>query len=556
VTVTVSPFERKLVGIFPRSRFHSERRLLASLMQLYPVDFSPEGEVGFDQMDAAVFFSDENLLSSRAFEQGVSSFVFRRSSKTIGLEANASVSFSDHHIIHPAFRNARITLGSANQAAELNPAEGDSTVALCDSLRLWLFRSNGSAELHTVATELPTVESLLWEYLRPDGWLAPLPLLHFLRRVTADIGWSPAPQRACFMFDDPNLHTARYGYLDYASLAAHARVHNYHVAIATVPLDAWYAGRRAVDVFHGNPERLSLLIHGNDHTRNELGCACTDGDALRRLAQALRRVARFERKTGLRVERVIAPPHGGCSESVLAQAPRVAIEALCTSAAPLARCLNQTRLPLDFGLLPAWFGPGNCPVIRRWDLVYGLMPLRLAAFLDQPIIAYGHHRDCAEGFGQLAEIANQVNTWSETAWTNMGTILRGNYRIKRDTELMHVQMCSRHVHVPVPEGVSHVAVHADSAPGRISVASSDGPAEECTPGVPFHVTSPRSLRLRMRSFEAIDPVTVRPPAYRVWPSVRRALSMGRDRLLPIVRNSRPSVAVEFHSAKLAGNQRQ
>lgn len=553
--MTVSPFERKRVGIFPRSRFQSESRLLASLKRLYPVDFSPEGEVGFDQLDAAVFFSDENMLSSRAFAQGISSFVFRRSSKTIGLEANASVCFSDHNILHPAFRKARITLGRASQAAELNPTEGDSTLASCDWLRLWLFRSNGRAELHTVATELPSVENLLWEHLRPDGWLASLPLLYFLRRVTADIGWSTAPQHACFIFDDPNLHTAGYGYLDYASLAAHARVHNYHVAIATVPLDAWYAGRRAVDVFRGNRERLSLLIHGNDHTRNELGCAYTDGDALRRLAQALRRVAHFERKTGLRVERVIAPPHGGCSESVLEQAPRVAIEALCTSAVPLVRCLKWTRLPLDFGLLPAWLGPGYCPVIRRWDLVYGLTPLRLAAFLGQPLIAYGHHQDCAGGFGQLAEIAHQVNTWSETTWSNVETILRGNYRIKRDAELMHVQMWSRHVHVPVPEGVSHVSVHSESVQEPILVASNDGPAQECTPGVPFRVSCPGSLQLRMRSSEAIDPVTVRPPAYRVWPSVRRTLSMGRDRLLPVVRNFRPSVAVEFHTAKLAGNQR-
>lgn len=51
--MTLTSLRRKHVGIFPRSGFQSESRLLASLAQLYPVDFSPEGETDFDQMDAA-----------------------------------------------------------------------------------------------------------------------------------------------------------------------------------------------------------------------------------------------------------------------------------------------------------------------------------------------------------------------------------------------------------------------------------------------------------------------------------------------------------------------
>jgi hypothetical protein len=522
------------------------------LAQLYPIDFTAAGETGFERMEAAIFFSDEEAVAIRALEHGVSSFVFRRSPSTTVLDATARVSFSGDLILHPSFRNSRIPLGRATEAADLNPAEGDSILAFQDSLRLWVFRSDHRAELHTVALEVPSLEGhrLLWEHLRPDGWLAPIPLLHFLGRVTAGIDWSPLPPRACFIFDDPNLHSVRYGYIDYAGLAAHARRHNYHAAIATVPLDAWYAGRGAVEFFRQYREYVSLLIHGNDHARNELGCDYNEEDALRMLAQALRRVTELEHKTKLRVERVIAPPHGGCSESVLAQASRLPIEAVCTSAEPLARSQNRTKLPLHFGLLPAWFGSGCCPVIRRWDLIYGLLPLRLAAFLGQPIIAYGHHQDCAAGLGPLAEIASVVNRWGPTTWTNLETILRGNYRTIRDGELMHVQMCSRSVHVRIPEGISHVMVHAsmgdESVPGQISVASSDGQHYECTAGVPFRATGCGSLQLKIRSSEVIDPATVGPPAYRLWPPVRRLLSIGRDRLMPVVRTLHLSRAVESH----------
>jgi hypothetical protein len=553
--VTVTSLARKRVGIFPRSAFQLHHRLLASLTELYPVDFLPEGETGFDHLDAAVFFCDQEAVANQAFERGVSSLVFRRSPNLIRLSATASVGFSGHTTLHPAFRNAQIPLGGLTDVAELTAVQGDSTLASHDSLKLWVRRSNGNAELHTVATELPSLPSdrLLWEFLRPEGWLAPLPLLHFVRRITAGIDWSPAPQHACFMFDDPNLHSIKYGYLDYARLADHARGYNYHAAIATIPLDAWYAGRKAVDVFRRHGKYLSLLMHGNDHVKNELGCDSNESDVLRMLAQALRRVTQFERRTRLRVERVMAPPHGGCSDSVLAQAARLSIEAVCTSAEPLASAQKRISLPLAFGLLPAWFGPGCFPVIRRWDMVYGLIPLRLAAFFGQPIVAYGHHQDCAEGFGALAQIATALNSWGKTIWTSLETTLSGNCRIMRDNELMHVQVWSRNVTVPVPERVSHVIVHATvgGAPdqGTIWVASSDGQAQECTPGVPFRVAGPGGLRLRINSGDLIDPATVGRPGYRLWPAVRRALSMGRDRLMPVVRNLHSSGAVGLHAQR-------
>lgn len=546
--MTLAPFGRKRVAIFPRSRFQAESQLLDSLAQLYPADFSPEGENGFDRMDAAIFFAEEGALAERAFDRGVSTFVFNRVANAMPLAASTTVRFSDHTVLHAAFRSARIQAGAAIGATRLNLADQDSALASYGSENLWSFRSRGRAELHTVATEPPSLqgERLLWHDLRPDGWFALLPLLHFLRRVTAEVDWSPPPQRACFIFDDPNLHCARYGYLDYARIADHARAHNYHVAIATIPLDAWYAGEKGVEIFRRHRERLSLLIHGNDHVKNELARDYTEGTALRMLAQALRRVDQLERTTGLRVGRVIAPPHGGCSDSVLAMAPRLRIEGVCTSAEPLARCHKRKSLPLDFGLLPAWFGPGCCPVIRRWDLVYGLMPLRLAAFLGQPVIPYGHHQDCAEGFGHLAEIADTVNSWSQTTWPDPETILRGNYRTMRDNELMHVQMCSRSVHVPIPENVSYVVVHApvgsETVQCEVSAASSEREARECTPGVPFRVAGSEALRLRIPSREVVDPSTVGRPAYRLWPPVRRALSMGRDRLMPILRSVRGSTA--------------
>jgi hypothetical protein len=547
--MTVAPVGRKRIAVFPASKRESEGRLLASLAELYPVDFVGEHEIGLQRMDAAIFFPEAGGLSQAVFERGVSSFRFVCGGRGIPLAPKTSVVFSPNAVLHPALRNAQIPVGCDTSVAELSACDGDVPLAQHGSAKFWQFRVEGKAELHTNAVTPPELRGeqfLLWSWLRPDNWAALLPLMHFLRRVTEAADWSPAPTQACFMFDDPNLHSVRYGYLDFPQVAHECLTHKYHVAVATVPLDTWYAAPAAVGLFRRNRESLSLLIHGNDHVANELGRERSPDEALRLLAQALKRVDRFERRTGLRVGTVIAPPHGGCSESMLAQMLCLPFEGVCTSVGSLVHSYKG-NLPLHFGLSPVSFLAGGFPMLRRWDLHYGLAPLRLAAFLGQPIIPYGHHQDCADGLKNLAEIAETVNSWGPTTWTDPESILRGHYRTKRDGELLHVQMWSRHVHVRVPEGISNVMVHVPFRDDACRVREETGgrsvvDVEACAAGVPVRVAQSRVLDLSIQSSCSVEPSSVGRPRHRVWPVMRRTLAIGRDRLTPILQTVRASAA--------------
>ncbi len=530
--------QHKLIAVFPEASRHFRRRLLDSLAELYPIDFVPPDRAGFK---AAIFFSQEGMRAEQAFERGVSSFVFEDASGGVPLAADASVSFSNHAALHPAFRSVRIPLGKAAAAAELKPGESDSKLASHDSLGLWLFRSNGEAELHTTAFGPPDLEDgeLLWLHLQPQDWLSLLPLLHFLRRVTADMDWSPAPQQASFIFDDPNLHALRYGYLDFTKLAREADEHNYHAALATVPLDAWYAARKPVELFHQCPQRLSLLIHGNNHVKNELAQEYGDGEALRTLAQALRRIGGLERRTGLKVSRVVAAPHGVCSEFTIAQMMRLPLEGACVSAGPMVRSNPKMSWPLSFGLSPVCVMAGGFPVIRRFHLRYGLLFLRFAAFLGQPIVPYGHHEDCADGLRGLAEIADTVNSWGRTSWADLESVIRSHCRTKRDGDSLHVEMCARRARVMVPDGVSHVVVDRQATSeadgdGALTAVSAGMRPETWALGVPNQVTPSTVLNLSISSPGSVDPASVGRPSYRLWPPVRRMLAIGRDRVRPIL----------------------
>src|SRR5208283_5127567 len=107
-------------------------------------------------------------------------------------------------------------------------------------------------------------------------FLEMLPLLQWLREICAGASPVGPPLRACFIFDDPNLHWPRYGFVDYRQLAAQAEKENYHVSFATIPVDAWFTHSGTAGIFREHRSRLSLLIHGNNHTKRELARPYTE----------------------------------------------------------------------------------------------------------------------------------------------------------------------------------------------------------------------------------------------------------------------------------------
>ena len=130
-----------------------------------------------------------------------------------------------------------------------------------------------------------------------ECFLELLPLVHWLRQLSSSAAYQNPPLRACFMFDDPNLHWPRYGFVDFRQIATHAEKENYHVSFATLPLDTWFTHKAAAEVFARNANRLSLLVHGNNHTYCELAQDYSPAERVALLHQAIHRIAGFESRT-------------------------------------------------------------------------------------------------------------------------------------------------------------------------------------------------------------------------------------------------------------------
>jgi hypothetical protein len=418
---------RRTVGVFPASAHHDLPRLLAALEEAYPVNFEGRHQGELRDLDAAVEFgSGDQAEAAAAIGLPALRLLAPEPANVVGhaemeLAADPRLDRCLHSVHLPDERIA----GSLSQAEQA--PERATVLASCEGTSTWTRRGELQTGLLS-PRELGPTEALR-ERLCGHRSAALLPLVHFLRDPTAETDGQAPPLRASFLFDDPNLHWPTYGFVDLPALGAHARRHGYHAALATVPLDGWFAHPRALQALRDSDGALSLLVHGNDHYGGELARPQTPSEALALAAQALRRVAAFERRTGVKIDRVMVPPHERCSRATVSGLRRCGFEALTvTQPYPWLGDGADSWLehPPEAGPLVGWRPADNAdglPVLLRHPLTQRSLPeLTLRAFLGQPLILYGHQNDLSDGLDVLAAAAADVERLGPTQWSSLGEI--------------------------------------------------------------------------------------------------------------------------------------
>ncbi len=405
----------------------------------------------------------------------------------------------------------------------------------------WQAGENGNAGATLGVSAYPLAElgdgEALREKLRAGCFMGLLPLIHFLGQLLGADGWKLPSPRASFIVDDPNLHWRSYGFLDYPELIAHATRHGYHVGFATVPLDGWRADRRAASLLARDASPLSLLVHGNDHVAEELGRLRDDAQAQAAIAQALRRIAALERRSGVSVDRVITPPHGACSEAALRAMYRLGLEAIAVTPPYPWREGLPASTPLA-AWHPAELVAGGLSVLPRYHLNEARDELALRALLGQPLILYGHHEDFAQGLDVLAQAASEIDELGDVRWGPLSWIARGSYATRRLGDTLLVRMHAPRIDVEVPAGVRSLRVlvpepHGGAAGHRLThtggfvdVTFADGLGASR----PLAVEGASRIDLTLAADRPLVAAEVPAPAIRPWSPIRRALSEGRDRL--------------------------
>jgi hypothetical protein len=419
-----------LIHVPADAEFQRSAALLSMLEELLPVKFSsslehqPEigGEILTTNVPRAAQRERRNV-SSLGVPQG-------QTAPKEGELVEIVVRFSDDPVVPFPFRGRSLRTKVSAQPTILSLSRDEKPLAICELGPVWAISQGEGAKHFRSGFELPALppDGSLLDVLSCRRFLEMLPLLHWLREICVSALPVDSPPRACFIFDDPNLHWPRYGYVDYRQLAAQAEKQNYHVSFATIPLDTWFTHRGTAETFRKHRSRISLLVHGNNHTKREFAQPYTEQERILLLKQAIQRTERLERRSGLAVARVMVPPHGACSEEMLAALPLCGFEAACISHGSL-RAHNKSRAwTKTLGFLAFELIRG-CPVLPRWGVSGDLKnTILLAAFLKQAIILRGHHQDLKNGPELLDELAEFVNGLGSVEWSNMTDMARSKYQ--------------------------------------------------------------------------------------------------------------------------------
>ncbi len=358
-------------------------------------------------------------------------------------------------------------------------------------------------------------------------------MLHFVHQVCAGSLFAGPRLRACFIIDDPNIHWRRYGHVDFREIATAALKDSYHLAFATIPLDSWFTHAPTAQVFRNNSSHISLLIHGNNHTYKELADRYSEPERISLLTQAIRRIEHLERGARLKVSRVMAPPHGACSESVLEDLPKCGFEAATISHGSLHSFNRGRPWTRSLGYLPCEHIRG-CPVLPRWNFTGDpKSTILLAAYLKQPIVLMGHHEDLRNGIEILGENARFINSLGPILWSNMADLCRANYQWRLDGNILRLKPLGIKLVVDVPEGADYLVIEGgfESAPGNWRIARSDRAPQDIVSGLPLSL--PRGSD-RLLSIQGIANrhVCVGKPNRQplTWAILRRLLTESRDRV--------------------------
>lgn len=509
------------------------------LEQLFPVQFVPDDAVGSKVAGAIILEHTEGRESVWA-PDGISSLTARSPASSSNQDATigCAVTFSDDAEVPFPFRGRVINALMPAETPSLVLRKNEIVLAAGPLGALWAVARSDHAKHFRTALSFPkfSQDKSFADVFNGEHFLEMLPLLHFLHNVTGATVYQTPPLRATFIVDDPNLHWPSYGYVDYRELAARAKTENYHVCFATIPLDAWFTHTPTAELFRRNARWLSLLIHGNDHGKEELAQQYTDATRHALLDQAIQRIERLERKAKLRVCRVMVPPHGACSSDMLADLPESGFEAACISDGSLRAHNRNKPWTRKLGYLPSEVIEG-CPVLPRWGLTGNVKnTLLVAAYLGRPLILRGHHQDLKDGPEVFDDLAGFINGLGKVMWANMTELSSRNYLWRMDGTNCHVKPLGTTISFELPgEATALVLDKFDAAKDDDAwrAISEDGCVRQLVLGAPIPVAGASAHRVTIQRVAALR--RPRGAADQRLGSVRgvlrRLLTEARDRFL-------------------------
>ena len=256
-----------------------------------------------------------------------------------------------------------------------------------------------------------------------------LPLVFFLRRALPDASFGHGETSACLIVDDPPLKR-RYGFLDFREALDLMGRHNFTTTIAFIPWNWRRTDPRTLSLFQSHPERLSLVVHGCDHTSGEFA-ERSPGLLDRKIRTSGQRMEWFRRSASIEADQVMVFPQGKFSpETGRALKLNGFVAAVNTEVAPAEPAANETTIADLWNVAVMRYG--SFPIFTRRYLDDGIENFAFDALLGKPCLIAAHHDVFRDHARKLIDFVAQLNSlkWN-LFWRPLGEAVRRSFTTRR-----------------------------------------------------------------------------------------------------------------------------
>ncbi|QOZ35137.1 hypothetical protein [Bradyrhizobium sp. CCBAU 53421] len=265
-----------------------------------------------------------------------------------------------------------------------------------------------------------------------------VPIVMYLKWAFRDVCLTSVETSACLIIDDPPLWP-RYGLLDFDDLLRLADKLTFATTIAFIPWNWRRTNRDTVAAFRGSGGKLSICVHGCDHTRGEF--AARSLELLdRKLRTARIRMQALRKNTALNHENVMVFPQGAFSPEAASALKRNGFTAAVnTEVAPTDGALNETTLADLWSVAIVRYA--SFPIFTRRYIHHGIENFAFDGLLGKPCFIAGHH-DLLRGRGsELATFLRLLASlqW-KLCWRPLEDAVRRSYGVRSNGETILVKM--------------------------------------------------------------------------------------------------------------------
>ena len=326
-----------------------------------------------------------------------------------------------------------VRVGCGSRVARLGAKDTSIIDTECGSV--FFCREHGeSRRFVSCSSEIPALgESVKGKrYDVREHFLSAVPLLMYLQYAFRDSSWRASDPGACWIIDDPPLRT-KYGHCDFPLLDAQMKEHCFTTSIAMIPWNAHRTSPSMAALVNGSQGRLSVSVHGCDHTLREFG-SDNAAELQAKTASAQARMDRHCLTTGIKHDPIMIFPHGSFSrESLRVLQQHGFAAAVNTETLPLGH--DHESLTVADVWRVAVLKYGSFPLFTRRYPSDGLANFAFDLLLGKPCLVVEHQGFFKDDHAEVVRFVQALNSLNgNLQWRGLGDVIRGSFQWRLDDD--------------------------------------------------------------------------------------------------------------------------